>query len=89
MSTVDYSTATVATNHISYKGRKVAERHALEYANLYPNVEDVKIALGVPFLSTVWNGAEEVPTWLVYDVSVTDEGHTISSYRFSTNPLEV
>lgn len=75
-----------AENHTAYKGKKVAARKALEWANLNNNTEDVVIALGVPFLSTVWNGSEHLAVWLAYDISATDEGWMITSYRWYSNP---
>lgn len=87
--TVDLSTADIATNQKSFKGRKVAERRALEWARMNTivgNVEDV--VLGQPFEVTIWNGGYNIPAWLVYAVSATDEGYTITSYRFNSNPLE-
>jgi hypothetical protein len=88
MTTVDLSTAVVSENHRSFKSRKTAEKWALGWANMNTNIEDVEIALGVPFLSYVWNGSENLYVWLVYAVSATDEGWTISSYRFNSNPTQ-
>lgn len=76
----------VAENHRSYKGKKVAARKALEWANCNTNTDDVEIALGVPFRSTMWNGRENIVLWLAYDISATDEGWTITSYRWYSNP---
>jgi hypothetical protein len=78
-----------AENHRSYKGKQVAVKRALEWANLNNNTEDVQIELGVPFLSTLWNGSENLPVWLAYDISKTDEGWTITSYRWYSNPKVV
>lgn len=85
--TVDLSTAFHAENLTSYKTKSVALRKAREWANLNDNLDNVEIALGAPFRSHVWNGARNVETWLAYDVSATDEGWTITVYRWNSDPL--
>lgn len=85
--TVDLSTADVAENMKSYKTKSVALRVALEWARMNTvvgNVEDV--VLGQPFEVTYWNGGYNVPAWLVYSVSTTDEGFTVTAYRWFSNP---
>lgn len=84
MNPVDYSTADVMDNHRSFKGKGIAERHAIDYANM--NDTDHLVTLGEVFKSRIWNGSEHLPVWLAYDISKTDEGWTITSYRWSSDP---
>jgi hypothetical protein len=81
--TVDYSRADVSDNIRSFKGKEVAQRHAKAYAAMNDNQEH---GLGEVFETTTWNGSENIPIWLAYDISATDEGWTISSYRWYTDP---
>jgi hypothetical protein len=84
--TTDYSTADHAENHRSYKGKQVALRHAKDYANM--NGPDHEVEPGEVFETTTWNGSENLPVWLAYDISATDEGWTITSYRWYSDPRQ-
>ena len=87
--TVDYSTADQPQNMRSYKGKQVAERHAREWASWNPIVSDnPNPDLGEVFEATYWNGSENLPIWLVYDISATDEGWTITAYRWYHDPRQ-
>ena len=71
--------AVVSENHTSWKTLKTAVKHADDYAGL----SEPGAKHGVIFPSQVWNGGYDVPVWLLYDISRTDEGFTITSYRWN------
>lgn len=70
-------------NQASYKTKRVAFRKAAEFASLNGagdrEVDEV-------FEASLWNGGYFVPVWLQYIVTATDEGWTITSNRWYSNP---
>lgn len=75
---LDKSNADISTNLISRKTKKAAERFADDCAN----AAEPGQKHGEVFATTYWNGGYTVPCWLLYDVSTTDEGYTVTVYRW-------
>lgn len=79
-------TPDVSENISSFKGKAVAYRHAKDWANWNSKVEDREVEEGEVFEVTLWNGGYNIPAWLQYTVSPTDEGYTITVNRWYANP---
>lgn len=75
---LDKSSAEYSQNLRSYKTKAAAIR----YADLNARAMEPTAKHGEVFATDYWNGGYNVPVWLLYDVSVTDEGFTTTVYRW-------